>query len=51
MMGQKKTNIPNLRIMETGIKYKVNEVTGNQGNYMPPHLSTKEAIVVVHYGS
>lgn len=41
---------PEMSILETGREYKVLHVTGAKGSQMPPHLSTKEAIIIVYEG-
>jgi quercetin dioxygenase-like cupin family protein len=45
-----KTKIPELKVSKRGKSYKVFEVTGDEGALMPPHLSTKEAVVIVQEG-
>ena len=41
---------PNLKISKTGKTFKIFEVTGDSDCVMPPHLSTKEAVLVVQEG-
>lgn len=41
---------PNLKIAKTGKTFKVFEVTGDSDCVMPPHLSTKEAVLIVQEG-
>lgn len=41
---------PEMSILERGQEYKVLHVTGAKGCQMPPHLSTKEAIIIVYEG-
>lgn len=41
---------PEMSILERGKEYKVLHVTGAKGCQMPPHLSTKEAIIIVYEG-
>ena len=50
MIELAKTKIPELRILKKGKSYKIFEVNGDEGAVMPPHLSTKEAIVIVQNG-
>lgn len=50
MIDLKKVNMPELKISQKGKTYKVFEVTGESGAEMPPHISTKEAIVIVQDG-
>lgn len=49
-MNDIKIKTPNLRVAKTGKAYKVLEVTGDADCLMPPHLSTKEAVVIVQEG-
>lgn len=51
MSDKQKQNIPSLQIINTGEKYKIYQVIGDTGMYMPPHLSTKEAVVIVYKGT
>ncbi|MEP6793302.1 MAG: cupin [Saprospiraceae bacterium] len=41
---------PQINILETGKEYKILRVTGAKGCQMPPHISTKEAIIIVYEG-
>lgn len=50
MMDLTKTKMPEINISSKGQIYKIFEVTGNWGEVMPRHLSTKEAVVIVQEG-
>ena len=50
MIDLTKTKMPDLRITKKGKTYKVFEVSSEEPAVMPPHLSTKEAIVIVQDG-
>jgi len=45
-----KNLMPVLSMLQTGETFKVYEVTGKAGMAMPPHHSTKEAVVNVKEG-
>lgn len=44
------TKTPDLKLSKKGKSFKVLEVSGDEGAMMPPHLSTKEAVVIVQEG-
>ncbi len=42
---------PQMTVLQTGKSFKVLQVTGTEGMYMPEHCSTMEAAIVVQKGS
>ena len=50
-MTENEIKKPDLRIDKTGNTYKILEVTAEADSVMPPHLSTKEAVVIVREGN
>ncbi len=41
---------PSLKPLQTGREFQTFVVTGKAGMQMPPHISTKEAVVIVRKG-
>lgn len=50
MMDEAILKRPVLKIVKTGKKFKIYEVTGDSDCVMSPHLSTKEAVIIVQEG-
>lgn len=44
------TKTPSLKVSKKGNTFKILEVTAETDAVMPPHLSTKEAVVIVQEG-
>lgn len=42
---------PQMTVKHTGERFKVLHVTGDDGMCMPEHISTMEAVVMIHKGS
>jgi quercetin dioxygenase-like cupin family protein len=42
---------PQMVILDIGKSFKVLQITGSEGMSMPPHLSTKEAVITILRGT